>query len=64
MRLGCAGCLSTTPATGILVDTVVGGGWVVDRMLDAPGIALVTPSAADGTRAQQKIYEATRRGGR
>ena len=64
MRLGCAGCLSTTRATGILVDTVVGGGWVVERMLDAPGIPLVGPSAADGTRAQQKIYQATRRGGR
>jgi hypothetical protein len=48
----------------VVAAAVVGGSWAVIQMLDSPGGMPVTASAADGRSAQQKIYEATRRGGR
>jgi hypothetical protein len=45
----------------LIAAAVLGSGWAVIRMLDAPGATHVMSSAADGRRAQQKIYEAMRR---
>lgn len=63
MRTGCLGCL-------VLLALVLGLGltvWGVARALDSPGVPTgAAGNAADGVRAQQKLYEIVRRahGGR
>jgi len=61
MRLGCAGCLSTLI---VLVLLALGLGATVgvgSRLLGQPAIAPTVTTAADGSRAQQKLFELTRR---
>jgi hypothetical protein len=60
MRLGCGGCLIL--ALLIMVGALAGGAWVLSRALAAPGLPVQEPTAADGHRAQQKIYDLARRG--
>ena len=52
MRLGCPGCLTLL----VLVAALVGGVWVAVRTLQEPPLAIPEASAADGVRAQQKIF--------
>lgn len=60
MRLGC-GCLVGT----LLVVSLAGGlGWGLFQILQRPGIAVSVPTAEDGRRAQEKIYEIVGREGR
>lgn len=58
MRLGCLGCLTVL----IVVALVAGSAWFGFRMLQEPGFPVVPTTAADGARAQQKIFELVRRG--
>ena len=62
LRLGCLGCLTII----VLVALVGVTGWGIVQAMRAPDIALGPTSAADGARAQQKIFELLRRarGGR
>lgn len=57
MRLGCGGCLSVLLTLALLVGAVVGMGWVLVRILQAPDESPVESTPADGLRAQQKLYE-------
>ncbi|OGK80640.1 MAG: hypothetical protein A2050_12415 [Candidatus Rokubacteria bacterium GWA2_73_35] len=57
MRVGCLGCLTLLA----LVAALVGGVWVGTRTLQEPALAIPEASAADGVRAQQKIFELARR---
>ena len=61
MRLGCAGCL--VAVVGLAVLTLILGATVGigSRMLGQPAIAPIVTTAADGSRAQQKLFELTRR---
>lgn len=58
MRLGCLGCLTVL----IVVALVAGSAWFCFRMLQEPAFPAVQATAADGARAQQKIFEVARRG--
>lgn len=58
MRLGCLGCLAVL----ILVALVAGSAWLAFRILQEPAFPVVPATAADGARAQQKIFEVVRRG--
>ena len=56
-RLGCFGCL-----TVLILLAVVGlGGWGLVQVARAPDIAAPPTTAADGQRAQQKIFDVIRR---
>jgi hypothetical protein len=57
MRLGC-GCLL---ATLLLIGSAVGLAWAAYRSLQRPDLAAVSTSAEDGRRAQEKIYEISKR---
>src|SRR3990172_206364 len=57
MRVGCLGCLTLLA----LVAARGGGVWVGTRTLQEPALAIPEASAADGVRAQQKIFELARR---
>jgi hypothetical protein len=58
-RLGCFGCL-----TMLMLLTLVGfAGWGLLQAASAPDIAVPPTTAADGQRAQQKIFDAIRRTG-
>jgi hypothetical protein len=59
LRLGCSGCLTTL----CLVALIGGGGWAVFEAIRAPEIVAAPFSAADGVRAQQKIFDLVRRAG-
>ncbi len=59
LRLGCLGCLTVI----VLVALVGVTGWGIVQAMRAPDIALAPTSAADGVRAQQKIFEILRRAG-
>lgn len=64
MRLGCGGCLSTVVTLLAVGLMVAAGGWAVVRLLQAPSVERVQFSAADGVRAQQKIFDLARRAAR
>ena len=57
MRLGCLGCLTVL----IGVALVAGSAWFGVRMLQEPAFPAVATTAADGVRAQQKIFEVVQR---
>lgn len=59
LRLGCFGCLTVV----VLVALVGVTGWGIVQAIRAPDIARAPTSAADGVRAQQKIFEIVRRAG-
>src|SRR5262245_26156686 len=42
---------------------LLGGAWTVVQIVRPPAAAIVEPSAADGFRAQQKLFEFSRRSG-
>ena len=56
MRLGCLGCLTVL----LLVAAVGGGVWVGRRLLQEPDLPATAPTAAEGARAQQKIFDLVR----
>jgi hypothetical protein len=61
MKAGCSGCLGGLVLLGVaalVIGGILGAG---TRMLAAPGDALPATTAADGTRAQQKIFDLVRR---
>lgn len=58
MRLGCLGCLTVLIVTAL----VAGSAWLGFRMLQEPTFPALPTTAADGVRAQQKIFEVVRRG--
>lgn len=58
MKLGCLGCLTLL----MLVAGAAGLLWGGIQALRDPDIPLVSTTAADGVRAQQKIFEIVRRG--
>ena len=61
MRLGCAGCLVAVVGRAVLtlmMGATVGMG---SRMLGQPAVAPIVTTAADGSRAQQKLFELSRR---
>lgn len=57
MRLGC-GCLLGLVA---MVGVLGGVGWMAFRALQPSTVAITTPTAEDGRRAQEKIYDIVRR---
>ena len=58
-RLGCFGCFSTL----IFLALVGLGGWSLVQIVRAPDIPAQETTAADGQRAQQKIFDVMRRAG-
>lgn len=59
LRLGCFGCL-----TVLIFAAVVGAvGWGVVQAMRPPALAGTPTTAADGQRAQQKIFDVLRRAG-
>ena len=58
-RLGCFGCLTVL----FLIALVGMAGWALVQIERAPDIAAPPTSAADGLRAQQKIFDVLRRAG-
>ena len=64
MRLGCSGCLATILVVAVLTAGGIAVGLGVVRATEPPDVVLPATTAADGLRAQQKIYEIARgRGG-
>ena len=61
MKLGCTGCLSALVVLAIAVVTLGAVLGVGGRMLRQPTITPILTTAEDGSRAQQKIYDLTRR---
>src|SRR5262245_8039576 len=61
MKLGCAGCLSTLVGLALVALVVVSAVGVGSRLLGQPTIAPAVTTPADGSRAQQKLFELTRR---
>jgi len=61
MKLGCAGCLSTVVGLGLLAVALVATVGVGSRLLGQPVVAPSVTTAADGSRAQQKLFDLTRR---
>jgi len=60
LRLGCLGCLTVLVVVGCLVLVA----WGVIQVTRAPDIAATATTAADGVRAQQKLFDLMRRAGR
>jgi hypothetical protein len=61
MRLGCAGCLSALiglAVTALILGATIGVG---ARMLGQPATSAIVMTAVDGSRAQQKLFDLTRR---
>lgn len=58
MRLGCLGCLTLL----VILSLVGSTAWIVIRTLQEPEVPIASTTAADGVRAQQKIFEVVRRG--
>ena len=61
MKLGCAGCLSTLVGLALVTLVVVATVGAGFRLLGQPAVAPAVTTAADGSRAQQKLFELTRR---
>jgi hypothetical protein len=61
MRLGCASCLSAAVGLALLVLIVGATFGIGARILGQPTITPVVTTPADGSRAQQKLFELTRR---
>jgi hypothetical protein len=61
MKLGCAGCLSTLVGLALVALVLGAAVGVGSRLLAQPAMAPAVTTAADGSRAQQKLFELTRR---
>ena len=61
MRLGCASCLSAAVGLALLVLIVGAAFGIGARILGQPTITPVVTTPADGSRAQQKLFDLTRR---
>ena len=60
MRLGCTGCLSSLAGVALVALLTGGSAAVAFRMLAASDSDAPETSAADGSRAQQKLFSLTR----
>src|SRR5688572_15100909 len=60
MRLGCTGCLGTLISAALVALLLGGSAAVAFRMLAAPDSEAPVTSAADGSRAQQKLFSLAR----
>lgn len=60
MKLGCSGCLGTVAALALIA--LLGGGAVgaTVRMLAQPDVTVPATTAADGARAQRKLFDLAR----
>src|SRR5262245_38807573 len=61
MKLGCAGCLSTLIGLTLVALVLGFAARVGSRLLGQPATAPVVTTQADGSRAQQKLFDLTRR---
>lgn len=62
MKLGCSGCLGSLILVILAVLAIVGTVGAAWRVLARPDAAMLpTPTAADGSRAQQKLFDLVRR---
>ena len=61
MRLGCAGCVSTLVGLALVLLILGATVGVGARLLGQPSVPRIVTTAADGSRAQQKLLELTRR---
>ena len=59
LRLGCVGCLTLL----VLAALIGGGAWATVQALRTPDLVSAPIAAADGLRAQQKIFDVIRRAG-
>jgi hypothetical protein len=57
MRLGCGGCLLAIALLACLAGAIGGIGWATARLLEDPGVTVDSPTAADSSSAQHKLYE-------
>jgi hypothetical protein len=64
MRLGCGGCLATLMLLACLAGAVAAGAWAVSLALQDPAVTVETPTAADSSRAQRKLFGLGDRGRR
>ena len=61
MRLGCSGCLVAVVLLAVAIVAVGGAIGAGRRVLATPDVAgLPTPTAADGSRAQRKVFDLVR----
>jgi hypothetical protein len=60
MRLGCSGCLGTMAALALVAVLVGGAVGATVRMLAQPDVSAPTTTAADGARAQRKLFDLAR----
>jgi hypothetical protein len=60
MKLGCTGCLGTLVGVALVALLVGGATAMAFRMLAAPDSEVPVTSAADGSRAQQKLFSLAR----
>jgi hypothetical protein len=60
MRLGCSGCLGALIALAVIALLVGGTLGATVRMLADPDVTVPATSAADGTRAQRKLFSLAR----
>jgi hypothetical protein len=57
MRLGCGGCLGGLLGVVLMAAVLVAPVWLGYRMLQSPIEPIPTPTATEGLRAQQKLYQ-------
>lgn len=60
MRLGCAGCLVSILLGGLAIAGVAAVALGLVRTIQEPDFVLPVTTAADGVRAQQKLYDLVR----
>jgi hypothetical protein len=61
MKLGCTGCVSVVVGLALVVFVTSSLLGIGARMLAQPGTTPVLSTPADGSRAQQKLFDLTRR---
>ena len=61
MRLGCSGCLGVVVGVALLAALVGGTVGAVVRMLTPADLSSPATTAADGSRAQRKLFDLARR---
>jgi len=61
MRLGCTGCLTGLILLGAMVLVLSSAIGIGTRMLRQPDLPPIVTTAADGSRAQQKLFDLSRR---
>jgi hypothetical protein len=60
MKLGCSGCLGTVAALALIAVLVGGAVGATVRMLAQPDLTVPATTAADGARAQRKLFDLAR----